>query len=153
MTRIVITATLFCIAATTAAWAAGESAVGSVKTVQGNCWVQRKSKTVSATEGMHLEIGDLLRTGADGRLAFIMRDGTRVALGPGTELSVDQFAYDPSHGQFALLLSLGRGILAYISGKIATFSPEAVRVQTPVASIGVRGTKFVIGLGVSPRTP
>ncbi len=102
---------------------------------------------------MHLEIGDVLRTGTDSRLGFIMRDGTRVSLGPDTELSVDQSAYDPSHGKFALLLNLGRGLLAYISGKIAAFSPEAVRVQTPVASIGVRGTKFVIGLGMNPATP
>jgi hypothetical protein len=76
-----------------------------------------------------------------------------VSLGPQTELTVDQFAYDPSHGKFALLLKLGSGILAYVSGKIATFSPESVRVQTPVATIGVRGTKFVVGLGVSLRTP
>ena len=153
MTKVVITVILFCVVAATAAWAADEPIIASVKTAQGNCFVQRGSQTVPATEGMHLHLGDLLRTGSDGRLAFIMRDGTRVSLGSGSELTVDQFAYDPSHGKFALLLNLGRGVLGYISGKIATFSPEAVRVQTPVASIGVRGTKFVIGLGVSPATP
>jgi hypothetical protein len=145
-----IAAALFCVAAATAAFGAGEPVVGSIKAVQGNCSVVRASQTVSATQGMHLQIGDLLKTGSDGRLAFIMRDGTRVSLGPETELTVDQFAYDPSHGKFALLLNLGRGLLAYISGKIAGFSPEAVRVQTPVASIGIRGTSFVVGLGVSP---
>lgn len=153
MTRVLIAVTLFCMAAATVARAAEETAIGSIKTVQGSCAVRRGSQTVPVTQGMHLEIGDLLKTGADGRLAFIMRDGTRVSLGPDSELTVDQFAYDPSHSKFALLLNLGRGMLAYVSGKIATFSPEAVRVQTPVASIGVRGTKFVIGLGISPGIP
>ncbi len=150
MTKAVMTAILFCISAATIAWAADEPTIASVKTVQGNCVVQHGSQTIPATEGMHLQVGDVLKTGSDSRLAFMMRDGTRVSLGPGSELSVDQFAYDPSHGKFALLLNLGRGILGYVSGKIAAFSPEAVRVQTPVASIGVRGTKFVVALGVSP---
>ena len=153
MVKVVITAALLWIATATVAGAAGEPVIASVKTVHGKCSVRRGAQTLPATEGMHLQLGDMLVTPTDGNLAFIMRDGTRVSLGPQTELTVDQFAYDPSHGKFALLLKLGGGILAYVSGKIATFSPEAVRVQTPVATIGVRGTKFVAGLGVSPRTP
>ena len=153
MVKVVITLALFWVAAATVAWAADEPVIASVKTVRGNCSVRRGAQTLPTTEGMHLQLGDVLVTSTDGGLAFILRDGTRVSLGPQTELTVEQFAYDPSHGDFALLLKLGRGILAYVSGKIATFSPEAVRVQTPVATIGVRGTKFVAGLGVSPRTP
>lgn len=141
-----------CLVAATA-WAADEPVIASIKTVQGNCVVQRGSQTLPATEGMHLQLGDMLKTVPGGGLALIMRDGTRVSLGPETDLTIDQFAYDPSHSKFALVMNLARGILAYISGKIATFSPEAVRVQTPVASIGVRGTKFVVGLGISPGIP
>ena len=153
MVKVAITMALFWVAAATVACAADEPVIASIKTVQGNCSVRRGAQTLPATEGMHLQLGDVLVTSTDGGLAFIMRDGTRVSLGPQTELTVDQFAYDPSHGKFALLLKLGSGILAYVSGKIATFSPESVRVQTPVATIGVRGTKFVVGLGVSLRTP
>jgi len=155
VTKFAITVTLFCVVAATVAWAAEEKeqAIASIKTVQGSCSVRRGSQMLPATVGMHLELGDLLRTGSNSHVAFIMRDGTRVSLGADTELSIDQFAYDPSHGKFALLLNLGRGLLAYVSGKIASFSPEAVRIQTPVASIGVRGTKFIVGLGLPPGTP
>ena len=153
MVKVILTAALFWVAAATVACAADEPVIASIKTVQGNCSVRRGAQTIPATQGMHLQLGDVLVTSTDSGLAFIMRDGTRVSLGPQTELTVAQFAYDPSHGKFALLLKLGRGILAYVSGKIATFSPEAVRVETPVATIGVRGTKFVAGLGVSLRTP
>ncbi len=152
MTRVVIAATLFLLFAAPG-WPADDAAIASLKTVQGSCWVQRGSQGMAATEGLHLQTGDLLRTGPNGRLGVMMRDGTRLALGPGTELSIDQFAYDPSHSKFALFLNLGRGILAYISGKIAKFSPEAVRVQTPSGSIGVRGTKFVVTVGVAPGAP
>jgi len=148
MKSFVITTVFLCFGAAIVASAADPFS-GSIKAVQGNCSVQRDAETIAATEGMHLLERDTLITGSDGRLAVIMHDGTRLSLGPDTRLSITQFAYNPSDKKFALLLDLGRGILAYVSGKIATFSPEAVRVQTPVGSIGLRGTKFVVGLGVS----
>lgn len=148
MKRFVIATALFCFGAAIIASAA-DTVSGSIKAVQGNCSVQRGAETLAATEGMHLLERDALITGSDGHLAVIMRDGTRLSLGPDTKLSIVQFAYSPIDKKFALLLDLGRGILAYVSGKIASFSPEAVRVQTPVGSIGLRGTKFVVGLGVS----
>ncbi len=153
MAKILLAALVCCLIAPVTARAADESAVASIKTAKGSCSVHRGSQTIVATEGMHLQTGDRLETGADSHLAFIMRDGTRIVLGSQTDLTIDQFAYDPAHSKLALILNLGRGMLAYISGKIASFSPEAVRVQTPVASIGVRGTKFVIGLGMPEGTP
>jgi len=72
-----------------------------------------------------------------------------LSVGPNAKLSIVQFVYNPGEKKFGLLLDLSRGVLAYVSGKIAGFSPESVRVQTPVGSIGLRGTKFVVGLGVA----
>ena len=129
---------------------ATELVIGSIKTVQKSCSIQRGTETIPATEGMHLLVQDALITGPDGHTAVMMRDGTRLSLGPNTELKFDKFSYDPMDGEYALLLDLGRGILAYISGKIASFSPESVKVQTPVGILGLRGTQFVVGLDV-PR--
>lgn len=144
----ILAVALLCFVTTVSARAA-DSVSGSVKAVEGSCSVQRGTLTVAATEGMHLMEQDALITGSNGRLAVIMRDGTRISLGPDSRLSIVQFLYNPSDNKFALLLDLSRGILAYISGKIAKFSPEAVRIQTPVGSIGVRGTRFAVGLGVA----
>ena len=147
MKRFVIAMVFLYFGAATVARAA-DPASGSIKVVQGNCSIQRGAESIVATEGMRLLEGDALITGSDGQLAVIMRDGTRLSLGPGTKLTINQFAYNPSEEKFGLLLNLGRGILAYVSGKIASFSPEAVRVQTPIGVIGLRGTKFVVGLGI-----
>jgi hypothetical protein len=143
---VIAIAFLYFVTATVAR--AADPVSGTIKVVQGNCSVQRGAQSIVATEGLHLLEGDALITGSDGHLAVIMRDGTRLSLGPGTKLKIDQFVYNPSEEKFSLLLNLGRGILAYVSGKIASFSPEAVRVQTPVGAIGLRGTKFVVGLGI-----
>lgn len=75
-----------------------------------------------------------------------------MARGSNTELKIEQFVYDPSHSKFSLLLDMTKGMLAYVAGKIASFSPEAVQVQTPVGAIGLRGTRFVVGLGVPDGT-
>ncbi len=84
----------------------------------------------------------MLRTGADGRLGVVLRDDTRVSLGPETEIRIDRFLFAPAQGQLALVLKMVRGVAAYVSGKIAKLSPDAVRVETPVAIVGVRGTRF-----------
>ena len=148
MRKILMATMFFCLSAAIVANAAGALA-GSIKTVRGKCSVRRGTETIPAIAGFHLLEGDALITGSDGHIGVIMHDGTRLSLGPDTELSIDKFIYNPSDGKFALLLKLGRGMLAYVSGKIASFSPEAVKVQTPVGLIGLRGTEFVVGLDLA----
>ncbi|MEP6538283.1 MAG: FecR family protein [Bryobacteraceae bacterium] len=124
---------------------AAESVVGSVKTAQGAV-VRRGADTIPIREGMHLLLNDTLRTAADGRLGLILQDGTRISLGPNTELRIDQFVYEPVDGKFSLLLRLRRGVMAYISGQIARFSPGSVSVETPTAVLGLRGTEFAVSI-------
>jgi hypothetical protein len=117
--------------------------VGLLKVVAGTAVVLRGDQTLPARAGLVLFEGDVLRTGADGRLGVVLRDDTRLSLGPETEIRIDRFVFAPAKGQLALVLKMARGIAAYVSGKIAKLSPDAVRVETPVAIIGVRGTRFV----------
>ena len=95
MKRLVITTAFLCFGAAIVARGA-DPVSGSIKAVQGTCSVQRGAQTIAATEGLHLLEGDALITGSDGHLAVIMRDGTRLSLGPDTKLSIVQFAYSPS---------------------------------------------------------
>src|SRR5262245_50995725 len=108
--------------------------------------VRRGTETSPVRAGMPLLLNDVLQTSADGRLSIFLEDGTRIALGPNTELKIDQFVYQPIEGKFGMLLRLGRGMLAYISGRIARFSPGSVSVETPVGVIGLRGTSFAVSL-------
>jgi hypothetical protein len=95
---------------------------------------------------MHLLARDVIQTAGDGRAGIIFQDGTRVSLGPNTEVSVEQFAYEPAQGRLELLLRMARGVLAYVSGRIAQRSPQSVRLQTPVGIVGLRGTSFAVSL-------
>ena len=150
MSRGVSSAIIFLMAGAMTSAHAAESFVGSIKAVQGSTFVQRASGSLPGAEGLHLLAQDVLHTGADGRLAIILRDGTRISLGSNSEMKVDQFVYEPALSNYALVLNLAKGLLAYVSGKIAKFSPEAVKLQTPVGIIGVRGTHFAVALD-APR--
>ena len=125
---------------------ADDPMIGSVKTLQGRATIIRGAQSLAVTEGMHLFAKDLIRTESDGIVGFILRDGTRISLGPQTELGIDRFLYEPADKKLGLLLNLVRGIAIYVSGKIAQFSPESVEVRTPVGLIGLRGTEFAVKL-------
>ena len=91
---------------------------------------------------------DSLRTGADGHLRCL-NDETRLSLGPGSEVRLDRFAYAPAEGRLGFVLQVVRGVIAYVSGRIAKLAPDSIRLQTPAAIVGVRGT--TLALRVTPE--
>jgi hypothetical protein len=120
--------------------AAQPGAAGRIKVVSGSVSVVRSGVTSPATANQVLFEADTLRTGADGLVGITLNDDTRLSLGPGSEARLDQFLYSPAAGQVGLVLKIVRGFIAYVSGRIAKFSPDAVKLETPNAIVGVRGT-------------
>jgi hypothetical protein len=123
--------------------ASAASPIGLVKLAQGTATVRRGDATLQAKPGFALQEGDVLRTGADGRMGVVLRDETTLSLGPETEIQVDQFVFAPAKGRLALVIKMARGVMTFISGTIGKLSPDAVRIETPVAILGVRGTQFL----------
>ena len=117
---------------------------GRVKVVTGAAFIVRGATTVPATVGEYVLETDSIRTGPDGRIGITMKDDTRVSLGPDSEMRVDRFSYAPGEGQLALALKFVRGVAGYISGRIAKLAPNAVKLETPAAIVGVRGTSLAI---------
>ena len=118
---------------------------GSVKKVTGNVMLRRGGASMPANEGMHILPHDVFETPAGGSVGIILQDGTRVAMGANTT-SRSTFVYEPSEGKLGLLLRLVRGVMVYVSGKIAQFSADSVKVETPVGVVGLRGTEVAISL-------
>ncbi|MBS4050818.1 FecR family protein [Methylomonas rivi] len=123
-------------------WA--ESGVlGFVKIVEGDASITAEQGTVPAQPGVPLFLGNLLKTGANGRMGVTFKDNTIMSLGPDTELRIDEYLFAPAKSELKLAASLLKGTLHYISGVIAKLKPEAVSVKTPAGIIGVRGTRFL----------
>jgi hypothetical protein len=120
------------------------TAAGRVKVVTGKAYIVRASTEIAAEPGQVVFEADSLRTGADGTIGVTLKDDTRVSLGPGSEVRVDRFAYASADGSLGLVLKVVRGMAAYISGRIAKLAPDSIRLETPSAIVGVRGTSLVI---------
>jgi hypothetical protein len=123
---------------------AQSSAAGRIDKLVGTAVVLRAGAQLPLKVGDSVLETDVLRTGTDSRLGATLRDDTRLSLGPSSEVRLDKFAYAPSEGRLALTLRVVRGMMAYVSGRIARLAPDAVRLETPAAIVGVRGTTLII---------
>jgi len=130
-----------------AAFGQQAEAVGRIKLVSGVVTLVRGDKQLTAQAGQLLYQSDMLKTGADGNVGVALKDDTRVALGPASEVRLDRFSYAPAEGNLALVLKVMRGVVAYVSGHIAKLAPDAIRIETPSAILGVRGTTLAIRIG------
>jgi hypothetical protein len=128
--------------------AAGDHAVAEhaalVKSVTGVVEVSRQHATFDATGGTTLQVSDRIVTAPGGSAAIVFRDGTLLTLGSGADILVRDYVFAPKDNQFAFSLYLAQGSAIYESGKIGKLSPQSVRVETPTATVGVRGTRFLI---------
>ncbi len=116
--------------------------IGMIKSLTGDVTIVRTAP-VQARVGDLLNATDTIEVGA-GSVGLTFRDGTRVSLGPKTRFEISKFEFDPVEGKLGLFLKLISGKLQYISGRIAKLAPDSVKVETPVATVGVRGTRFVV---------
>lgn len=118
--------------------------IGSVKNVAGSAVVLRGPERLAAAPGLKLVQGDILETGADGSLGLILRDDSLLSLGPSSRIALERFAFVPVDGKLGFRARVVRGTLAFVSGLITKLAPESTTFVTPVATIGVRGTRFAV---------
>ena len=124
---------------------------GVVKIVRGEVTIERSGARLPAAAGDHVQAGDRIVTGADGRIGIALRDDTLLSAGPNASLGLDRFAFDSTTHAGGIDAALARGTLAVTSGKIAREAPESVRFRTRNAVLGVRGTRFLIDAGSGER--
>ena len=99
-------------------------------------------RTSVPVTGTRVQSGDALVTGATGRVQIRFSDGSLVSLQPKSEFRIDdyQFDMDRQRGFFSLV----RGALRTISGAVGKRDPDDYRMTTPTATIGIRGTEFLV---------
>ena len=144
--RSVLAFTLMSFVAT--AWAVD---AGEIKTVRGVAHLERGTQRIALRAGMPVQEADKLVTGEDGAVGVTFADNSLLSIGPNSVLVIDRYVFDPTThaGQFDSTLS--KGTLSAVSGKIVKQSPEAMRVRTPSAIMGVRGTEFAVRVDESTR--
>jgi len=103
--------------------------------------IQRDKQTLTGNKGTGVEMSDSIRTQA-GKVGITFQDDTRVQVNENSKLVIDDFVYDPKTKSGKLSAKMALGTVRYASGQIAKNSPQNVALNTPTATISVRGTDF-----------
>jgi hypothetical protein len=125
------------------AYAQQESA-GIIKTASGEVFISTPETTIKAVANMRIIQGDSIRTGANSSAGLIFEDDTVVALGPNSEMLIESFLFDPHNKKLSFIAKMAHGTFSFITGQIAKLAPQKVKLETPDATLGVRGTKFLV---------
>ncbi len=117
-------------------------AVGNVAKVSGTAVVTRNGVPVELKQGDRLLKGDVIQTGTDTTIGISFVDGTALGLASNARIVLDEMTYDPNGSSNSSLLSLIQGTITLVAGHTAKFGN--MRVETPVATMGIRGTAIMV---------
>ncbi|MBC5781738.1 FecR domain-containing protein [Ramlibacter sp. USB13] len=92
--------------------------------------------------GLPLREGDRLTTSEGASAIIKLQDGTRMTVRPNSELVLQQYQFRENAPDNSMLMQLVRGGFRAVTGLISKGSPNAARIQTSTATIGIRGTDF-----------
>ena len=118
--------------------------VGLVKVSKGSVQIQRGAEKLPAPVGAAIQPNDVIVTGADGSAGLTFIDNSLVSVGPNSVFAIDKYSFDTTTHQGEFQGNLRQGRLAAISGKMVKQTPESMKIRTPSAIMGVRGTEFVV---------
>jgi hypothetical protein len=117
------------------------AATGSVTIEHASAVVVQANISGQATQTKVSDVvylGDVVKTGADGRVGINFTDGTSFNLSSNAQMALTEFVYDPNGKSNSSLLSLAKGTFTFVAGKVA--KTGNMKVDTPVATLGIRGT-------------
>lgn len=117
------------------------SPIGVIKEVSGKATVTRTDGSEETiTLGTAIYEGDVIETEGDGAVNIIFIDETEFAVSENARLAIDEYVFDPATQEGTTNFSVLSGVFAFTSGLIGRDDPDDVEIETPVGSIGIRGT-------------
>ena len=116
---------------------------GSIGEIKGSGAIERGRDVIEGNTGVNVQMQDTAVT-ANGTMRIDFIDETRVDITEHSRLIIDEFVYDPANNVGSLSIKASLGGVRYASGQIAKRYQQNVKIKTPSATIGVRGTDFVM---------
>ncbi len=115
--------------------------VGKNAAVKGDVTIKTPGQAAKqALIGQPVFLDDLVNSAHLSSLQVLLLDETVFTVGPDCELVIDKFVYDPNAKTGSLAAKVSKGAFRFMSGNISKSNPKNVNIETPVASMGIRGT-------------
>ena len=100
--------------------------------------------------GQDVVFNERIATEAEGQTQLLFVDESSMTVGPNSDLTIDQFVYDPKSGGGKLAMSATKGLLRFVGGKLSK-QDEAVTLRTNSATLAIRGGAFIANIGGDGR--
>ncbi|UFS75488.1 VCBS domain-containing protein [Tardiphaga sp. 37S4] len=124
---------------------AAAQVIGTVSKLAGSATAIRNGVSVMLNVGDQVQKGDVVQAGADSSLTMTFIDGTVFGLSANARMVLNEMVYDPQGSANSSLLSLVQGTITFVAGETAKHGN--MRVDTPVATMGIRGTAVLVEIG------
>lgn len=121
-----------------------DTVAGVVKKKEGTVEVLRAGKSIPVELGSTIEAGDVIRTGKGSSVGLMLKDETRMAVGPSSQMALDRYSFNSDTYSGNILVSVLKGTFAMISGLVVKHNPASSQIKTPTSTAGIRGTSFVV---------
>jgi hypothetical protein len=123
---------------------AQDNHVALFKNLAGDVKIVRDNKVIVPVAGTQLMRSDVVSTGPKSSGGIVFIDGTLLTLDALSEVEISRYVFQPEMAKYDFSLYLKKGTAIYSSGKLGKLSPESVNLNTPRATVGVRGTRFIL---------
>ena len=101
-------------------------------------------KSEKLETGSKIYFGDTIIVKSQSNAQILLLDETALTLGENSELTIDDFIYDPKSKVGKIVSNIKIGTVRIITGEISNQNPDNLEVNVPTGSVGARGTEFVV---------
>ncbi|MEW6396488.1 MULTISPECIES: VCBS domain-containing protein [unclassified Afipia] len=125
---------------------AGE-VIGHVLKMSGSASVIRNGVSVELNIGDPVQKGDVVQTGSNSSVGMTFIDGSAFGMSANARMVLNEMIFDPNGSSNSSLISLVQGTITFVAGQTA--KNGNMRVETPVATMGIRGTAVLVEIGAN----
>ena len=118
--------------------------IGHVVKMTGSASIVRNGVTIDVNNGDNVYQNDVVQTGSGSTLGLVLDDGTTFNLTANARLMLNDLVYDANSTSNTALFTLVQGAASFVAGQVAKTGD--MKVATPVASIGIRGTMVILNV-------
>lgn len=115
--------------------------IGDIIESTGLSSLVRDQERLESTVNLEVELYDTAET-ANGRMLIEFLDKAELALTEHTRILIDEVIFDPDPSKSKMTMRFVQGTARFASGKLALMNKQNIDIQTPTATIGIRGTDF-----------
>ena len=115
--------------------------IGIVAVGIGDISNQKNEKLIT---GSKIYFGDTIMVKEKSNAQILLLDETALTIGEKTELTIDDFVYDPQTKVGKIVSNIKVGTVRIITGEISKQNPDNLEVNIPTGSVGARGTEFIV---------